>query len=1005
MAPLERIEQHLHRLVQRQRRLLGLRALLQVSIVLLIGAVLPAALLSSGVRVGVALGLGGGLALLGAAAAVLWPLAARWRPAGELLHQARAVEALEPRLEQRLATVVGRAALLRSGRSPLLAQAAEKAAVQALELEPARVHPVQPLAPLAGGLAAAVLVFVLGASLLPIGPQHLLDIIRGGSVAEARLAEVAEPVGEDRVVVGDIVLRYVFPDYTGAEPVEVPNSDGTIHAPPGTRVEIRARTERGFEAVALQVDGGPPVDGVLFGGRDISAALTVEQAGTWRFLLFEGEQAFQSNDFRIEVEADAEPVVALDRTPPTRVPVDSPVPLSWSVQDDFGIERVVLEVETPDGTVTELPLRTPLDPTRELRGSLRLTPRDLGLTPGRSAKLRVVAYDNDIMGGNKRGVSPEVDIEAQGAQGRSDQLIDHSRKLRDALIEVLAAFLEEPSPNTGSTPAMQAWIGTARKRFEPVHTLQRERWGETVGDSYDAQLVARIDTAAGRLFRYTMTTWEPGSRRRITPGDESQFSELRDEVIVSVEAAVYALDLLLRQVGMQELGEQAEALAREAAELASLSETAEAGELLARLDQLQRMMDQLAKASAKLGEGNMQEFVNSRTEQARNLMDEIRKAIAEGRMEDARRMMERMAEDLRQMAEGINDQIASQQTGGDELGEQLDEAMAELEKLEADQRQLAQELEDTVNELGEGVSEQIQKWTEIERLAEEAVQHATSAVQGTGDGEGWRASSIRVLEQSRAKVERVRDAVRARQAQSALERVYEAQRPAMKGNRVVRMERERGRPSTQPLPGGLPGVESATEDVLRVLRELEEKLDELVSEQQSSSPEVEQAAQELAQRQSELGQRQEQLERQVRQVEQSMPLAEGKANEAMKQAGEAMKRAEQSLEQGEALQGQGHQQEAADRLKEARDQLQNTREQQQQMNQQQQNQRRGERPSGDNREEGSSPPPNAQLELPHPEQFRTPEEYRRALLEGMAGEVPDEYRALNKRYFEELVRQ
>jgi hypothetical protein len=45
------------------------------------------------------------------------------------------------------------------------------------------------------------------------------------------------------------------------------------------------------------------------------------------------------------------------------------------------------------------------------------------------------------------------------------------------------------------------------------------------------------------------------------------------------------------------------------------------------------------------------------------------------------------------------------------------------------------------------------------------------------------------------------------------------------------------------------------------------------------------------------------------------------------------------------------------------------------------------------------------VELPSPEEFRTPEEYRQALLEGMEGDVPEEYRALKKRYYEELVSQ
>ena len=46
-----------------------------------------------------------------------------------------------------------------------------------------------------------------------------------------------------------------------------------------------------------------------------------------------------------------------------------------------------------------------------------------------------------------------------------------------------------------------------------------------------------------------------------------------------------------------------------------------------------------------------------------------------------------------------------------------------------------------------------------------------------------------------------------------------------------------------------------------------------------------------------------------------------------------------------------------------------------------------------------------QIRIPSPELFRTPEQYRRELIQGMEGEVPDEYRALKKRYYEELVNQ
>ena len=39
------------------------------------------------------------------------------------------------------------------------------------------------------------------------------------------------------------------------------------------------------------------------------------------------------------------------------------------------------------------------------------------------------------------------------------------------------------------------------------------------------------------------------------------------------------------------------------------------------------------------------------------------------------------------------------------------------------------------------------------------------------------------------------------------------------------------------------------------------------------------------------------------------------------------------------------------------------------------------------------------------EEHMSPEEYRKALLEGMKGDVPEEYQTLKKRYYEELVQQ
>ncbi len=97
---------------------------------------------------------------------------------------------------------------------------------------------------------------------------------------------------------------------------------------------------------------------------------------------------------------------------------------------------------------------------------------------------------------------------------------------------------------------------------------------------------------------------------------------------------------------------------------------------------------------------------------------------------------------------------------------------------------------------------------------------------------------------------------------------------------------------------------------------------------------------------------------------------------------------------------------AAGRLRAAQQALEQQMAEQQQMQQMMQ-QMQGKQNKPNDGEEGaqSAGESTHEVAIPAPEEFRTPEAYRRALLEGMQGDVPDEYEALKKRYYEELVRQ
>jgi hypothetical protein len=998
---IQQIRAFLDRLSGRERRLLLARGILQGGASVLLAALVLAALLSAGLsrQWGVIGSVTLGVLCL---TATVRPLLG-WRQAGTAGRQARLVEGALPDLRSRLLTVLDRRDSPHVSQA-LLARSVVRTRQIIAPLKPSQVHSSDAVRKRLAFLGGAALLVAGVGTLLPIGPLEALKVLlQGRAAVAATLADQQSVVSEDALI-GDIVLRYTFPEYTLLEPLTVPNSDGTIHAPPGTRVQITARTAEPFEAAALQVDQTDPVEARLTGSRDLDATLDVAGEGVWRFILVRGEEVHRSADFRIVVDEDASPVVAIEQTQASQVPVNQPLGVLWNAQDDFGLQRVVLEVEQ-DGEVREFELRRPLDGTAALDGGIRMTPQDLGLRSGSEATLRVVAYDNDWMAGGKRGESVSVEIQVLGPQAQGLRLSSYIRELRDVMLPILADFLVEDTPPSSSGPGMLRWAETARTRFDPVRELMKKQWGDEVPSSIDGQMVEDVMESAARLLRFTITTYDPASGRKFTVRDHETFSDLHDTQIETLEMAIYLLDSMLRQAGLAQLAEQAGNLANEAKELQEFAETDPgAGELLARLDQLERLMSQLSRAASRLDEGSLREFVNSRLGEAGNLMDEIRKAIAEGRLEDAQEMLGRLAESLEQMAEGLGSQMSQQQQGDNQMAEAYEQLMEDLEQLETDQQALAEQLSEAREQEDDQSAEQAELWEQVLALAETADQEARDAISATGDGTGWRSSAVARMTRLGERTAGVLDAVRARDAEASLERVDRAVRQGQISTAAIDHELTRGRPRGESTPESVMLASDLTTASIANLEEIRRLLEQLQEGQQSESEEMQQLAQQLSEQQQQLSEQQQQLEQQVQQMEQAIPTADGSASGSMKQAGEAMERAGENLESGRSMPGEGHQRDAAGRLQSTREALQQQMQQYQQMQQRTQQMQSGKGSKSDESRDGEQYS-TQEIQIPSPEEFQTPEEYRRALLEGMEADVPEEYEALKKRYYEELVRQ
>jgi hypothetical protein len=354
-----------------------------------------------------------------------------------------------------------------------------------------------------------------------------------------------------------------------------------------------------------------------------------------------------------------------------------------------------------------------------------------------------------------------------------------------------------------------------------------------------------------------------------------------------------------------------------------------------------------------------------------------------------------------QLAQGFQDQMDSAQN--DEVAQQMEDVLQQLEELRKDQDALQNDLENARKKFGSNLDAAVDGWMRLDQLAREVADQTMMSLSLTGYTNGWRSAAIRRVEDLAAEAEDVRRTVLSRDVDAAIEAVDIARQRQRLAQDALRAEMTRPR-GVEPRPDEVPAVQGLVGDVGTKLDEMAKILERQV-DSPSESQQLEDAARSLSQRQEQLAERGEGLSKKVRAVEQQMPTGDGSAQRAMERAGESMENAERSLEQGRAMPAEGYGKNASVELGAAADALREQQEARQQLQDESQQMREGNTQEGKQPNSGDSSRSGMTADLPAPEEFRTPEEYREALLQGMEADVPDEFQALKKRYYEELVHQ
>ncbi len=265
--------------------------------------------------------------------------------------------------------------------------------------------------------------------------------------------EIKSPVytvtAVDKPRVIGVKLTYMYPNYTGLEPLVVDENDGNISALKGTHVKIEASVNKPVMFATLVMSDGK-TDKLDIVKQKLSGGLTVADNGTYHIAVRDdiGNDNPDPIEYRIESIADLPPEVDLySPGVPVELGDDMSLKLGFKLFDDFGFSSVnlVYRIFTVPGETFEKKISIPFD--RKAGRSFEMAyPWDMsniGLEPGGWVEYYIEAFDNDAISGPKRGVSqtltarlPSLNEQLSFLDAESDSQITDLEKLKTAQEEL-----------------------------------------------------------------------------------------------------------------------------------------------------------------------------------------------------------------------------------------------------------------------------------------------------------------------------------------------------------------------------------------------------------------------------------------------------------------------------------------------------------------------------------------------------------------------------------------
>lgn len=584
----------------------------------------------------------------------------------------------------------------------LVAQHLKDTAKRLEGLNPKEVVPRHGLWRNLKGMAAAIGLFGL---LWVIEPSYFIEgyqILRKGYPTSMTVP--GPPL------IGDFVLTYRYPMYTGLTPRTVPGASGDLKALRGSLVEIVARSDRPLASANLVVNGVSRIP-VKVEGNSLNGSIVLLEGGNYCFETTPptpaGKEPLppqESDPHSITIETDEYPSITLQAPEEVKVVMEKEkVGLQYRASDDFGLKEIRLVLEGK-GVTKNLETFESTSDGQEYRGSYDWDLSALGglrLSPGEKLAYHLEAFDNDTVSGPKVARSKTQYLEIYSPQKKHYESLSLQETLFKEMVQVLAEELVKPPKAAPSRDELLLQQEVLRQKGLGLLDLFRKVLTDMEEDALANYTVYySLQNMRSRLSELFEQKEEKVSdcRRSFAASPIEDLQAHQEKEIQELEVDILFLIELLRKERLDDfLGtdRQVEDFQRSLTQLLEDLRQGKEGasdqayKELQRLEELiKEMMEKLSNMSSHWTEEfiNMDALKNLADVELASELEEMRRALERGDLEGALRAalnaIDSLEKMLQQMGQNAQQYVNSTYSETLQKMQNLDKRLKELEERE-----------------------------------------------------------------------------------------------------------------------------------------------------------------------------------------------------------------------------------------------------------------------------------------------------------------------------------